>query len=137
MTGKVKGTYILNLYVDCGEAWIAVDEAELVSVDIDYSKDLSAASKRFRETIFLSVPDDSAIFFQALMSKNTFTRRSYLSHNQFQELPKNYLQDAVFGNYHHREFYPSEATINCETVEEFWEEFGELRSCGQARKPNA
>ncbi len=52
MTGIVKGTYILNLYVDCGKAWIAVDEAELKSVDIDYRKHLSAASKKWRDTIF-------------------------------------------------------------------------------------
>ena len=75
MTGIVKGTYILNLYVDSGEAWIAVDEAELLSVGIDYQKDLSAASKFRNEIIFLSVPKDSDVFFEALLSKNTCKTR--------------------------------------------------------------
>ena len=138
MTGIVKGTYILNLYVDCGKAWIAVDEAELKSVDIDYRKHLSAASKKWRDTIFLSVPEDSAMFFEALMSKNTCERRRYLGcGDQIRELPENYLQDAVFLNRVCFECGPGEEAIYQETAEEFWEEFEWLRSCGQARKPNA
>ena len=137
MTGIVKGTYILNLYVDSGEAWIAVDEAELLSVGIDYQKDLSAASKFRNEIIFLSVPKDSDVFFEALLSKNTFTGRSWLSYDdQPRELPKNYLQDAVFARSQYREINGFEALL-CETAEDFFEELRWCRSCGQKAEPNA
>ena len=139
MTGIVKGTYILNLYVDSGEAWIAVDEAEVRAVDIDYRKDLSAASKWWRDTIFLSVPKDSGVFFKALLSKNTCKRQTYRGYvnQKILEFPENYLQDAVFLNRLCLECGPGEEAIYQETAEDFFEELKGLRSCGQKAEPNA
>ena len=140
MKKPVKATYTLNLYVNRGSAWIAIHYRQLEELGINIFEDISSRSSwnPWTSVVFLSVPDDSQVFFDAVKNSTSHPLQPgwWLAGRDRKKPDDVYLEDEVFARFdlrtqlEVREKFVDTKALGCETAEEFFKKFRLLRACG-------